>query len=131
LGERGMARPVKEWVGKNDSARPHKTVLIRLFEAAKGLCQQCGAKFKPGGWDADHRVRLRDGGENRENNLQLLCKPCHRAKTGQENSLQAQANRIKVISYGIKKKPRRLLSRKMDGTVKRWNPMTGKYDIPY
>ena len=106
-----MPRSVKEWIGKNDDARPPKSVLVRLFEAAGGLCQKCGAKVKLGGWHADHTIRLRDGGGNRESNLQVLCVYCHRAKTGEENKAQAKATKIKAAYIGIPKKKTALSKR--------------------
>lgn len=44
------------------------------------LCVQCGA----GGTDVDHILPLRDGGDNREANLQTLCHVCHSRKSQQD-----------------------------------------------
>ena len=118
-----MPRSNKEWIGKNDDARPHRAVLVRLFEAARGICQQCGAKVGPKLWQADHIVRLRDGGENRENNLQVLCIPCHQDKTVGENKLGAKALKTKARHIGIKKKT--ALSKK-EGWKYNWQ--TGRYE---
>lgn len=97
-----MARKVKEWVGKDDNARPTKAVLVRLFEAAGGLCQKCGAKIGPKKWQADHIVRLKDGGPNSESNLQVLCIPCHQEKTVEENKAGAIALRKKTYHIGAR-----------------------------
>ena len=35
-------------------------------------------------WDVDHIEALKDGGTNEGANIQLLCKDCHREKTGRE-----------------------------------------------
>ena len=119
-----MTRSIPEWKGKTDDARPPTTVQIRLFEAARAMCQNCAVKLKPGNWHLDHHIRLKDGGANREANLRVLCEPCHREKTGQENKDQAKANRIKARTYGIKKPgppmPGSRASKwkkKLDGTV--------------
>lgn len=101
-----MARTVKEWRGKNDDARPHRAVLLRLFTAAKGFCQQCGIKVGLKAWHADHIIRLADGGENRESNLQVLCIACHKGKTVEENKLGARASRIRAKHLGIRKPSR-------------------------
>lgn len=45
---------------------------------SKGACERCGS---PGPLEVDHIVPLRDGGANTRSNLQVLCKPCHLAKT--------------------------------------------------
>ena len=103
-----MPRPTKEWVGKNDAVKPHREVYFRIFEKANGRCTACQIKvgIKRGDWAADHIVRLKDGGPNRESNLQVLCTPCHLQKTGEENKLQAKANRVKARHIGVPKKPR-------------------------
>ena len=119
-------RDTKEWVGKNDNARPTQAVLLRLFAAAGGLCQKCGIKVGPKKWHADHRIRLADGGENRENNLQVLCLLCHRDKTGQENRSGAIAKRKKAHHIGIKKPSKWRKPPKIDGM--RYNPWTRKME---
>lgn len=45
---------------------------------AKGACERCGSG---GRLEVDHIVPLRDGGANTRANLQVLCQPCHKAKT--------------------------------------------------
>lgn len=46
---------------------------------AKGSCERCGVR--PQRVEVDHIVPLRDGGTNTRANLQVLCLPCHHAKT--------------------------------------------------
>ena len=126
-----MSRTVKEWVGKTDDSRPPQSVLIRLFESARGYCQNCAVKLKPGHWHADHKIRLKDGdGNNRERNLQALCEHCHREKTGQENKDQAKANRIKARTYGIKKpsKGRPVPGSKASPYKAQYNRQTGRFE---
>jgi 5-methylcytosine-specific restriction protein A len=50
-----------------------------------GLCQACKAKgiVRPGGL-VDHIKPLWEGGSDEDTNKQLLCKPCHDAKTADE-----------------------------------------------
>lgn len=99
-------RSVPLWKGKTDDAKPTRAVLIRLFQAANGFCAQCGIKVGPKGWHADHIKRLKDGGENGEDNLQVLCIQCHREKTKLENIGQAKANRVIARHIGIRKPSR-------------------------
>lgn len=44
-------------------------------------------------WELDHIVPLIDGGSHEPSNLQTLCVPCHRAKSGRENSDRARQRR--------------------------------------
>jgi 5-methylcytosine-specific restriction endonuclease McrA len=41
--------------------------------------------------ELDHRFRLRDGGTNDDDNLWLLCRDCHKAKTRAEHSSHLRA----------------------------------------
>lgn len=80
-------RSVPEWVGATPDSRPPDRVILRLFTAQNGRCATCTRKIGVGGeeYDADHRVALANGGENRESNLSLVCrKTCHREKTAQD-----------------------------------------------
>ncbi len=44
-------------------------------------------------WELDHVVPLIDGGGHEPANLQTLCVPCHREKSGRENRARAQQRR--------------------------------------
>lgn len=44
-------------------------------------------------WECDHRVPLEDGGPHHIDNLQVLCVPCHRAKTAHEAAKRAARRR--------------------------------------
>ena len=57
-------------------------------------------------FDADHMMRLADGGSSSPDNLQTLCVFCHRAKTAAEirhaADVQRQAqNRVPVLVHSI------------------------------
>lgn len=114
-----MARTVKEWIGKTDDSKPTRACLLRLFDRACGHCNSCGARIGLKQWEADHIKRLKDGGENRESNLQVLCIPCHRSKTSEENSLQGKANRVRYKTHSIKKPSKR---------GQWWKPRGAKFD---
>ncbi|HIG00963.1 MAG TPA: HNH endonuclease [Myxococcales bacterium] len=45
-------------------------------------------------WELDHIIPLIDGGSHELENLQTLCKPCHKKKTAQEASQRATRLRI-------------------------------------
>lgn len=51
------------------------------FKNARGRCEACNVELQHGEWECDHVLPLRQGGDNSLNNLRVLCKPCHRAKT--------------------------------------------------
>ena len=109
-----MTRSVPEWIGKtSDSAIPPR-VKLRVYEKAEGLCAKCGVEALAG--EYDHAISLVLGGENRESNLQLLCVPCHRAKTKLDVKLKAKVARVRKRHIGIKK-PR---------TIRAWRRFNGE-----
>lgn len=56
-----------------------------------GLCQECRRQGKTTvGSDVDHIVPLEQGGTNEQSNLELLCEPCHKAKTAREAAQRAR-----------------------------------------
>lgn len=78
-----MTRPVPEWIGKTDTTPTPQRVKARIIVAQSGGCAHCAKKLGQCGEaiEFDHIQALILGGENREANLQALCRPCHRAKT--------------------------------------------------
>lgn len=121
-----MARKTEEWIGKSDDTFPPPRVKLRLITKWDGRCADCGCKLGPASpAQFDHITPLRDGGENREGNLQPLCRPCHARKTGSEAHQRAKTDRLKAKHHGITKRsfmPGSRASkwkRRMDGTVVR------------
>ncbi len=50
-------------------------------------CQRCGCLTDyPFGFELDHRLPLFQGGSDDYENLQVLCVPCHAAKTAEDLS---------------------------------------------
>jgi 5-methylcytosine-specific restriction enzyme A len=95
-------RTVPEWIGKTPDARPSKAVLDRLFLRQGGRCALSGRKIRPGETThADHIMPLKDGGQNRESNLQLVLADAHRAKTVEENTARAKERRIRLKHAGL------------------------------
>ena len=58
-----------------------------LYVTQDGDCAVCGSRLEQ--FEADHVVPWSLGGSTNTENLQLLCKPCHSAKTlSQEKAKQ-------------------------------------------
>lgn len=110
-------RTVAEWIGSSDDAPVPARVKLRIYDAAKGHCANCGQKVIAG--EYDHIKRLKDGGENRETNLQLLCRPCHAAKSAQEQHDGAKIDRTRKKHLGIKSKSRNPIPGSRDSGWKR------------
>ena len=94
--------------------------------AADGKCQGCGCKLGGAGRtpEFDHIIALANGGENRETNLQALCRPCHRMKTDEDVAQKSKNRRVRAKHMGIKETRNPLpggrkskWKKKMDGTV--------------
>ena len=108
-------RTVPEWIGKTDDAAIPARVQVRVFAAAEGKCVVCkNARAK--GYECDHVIPLILGGEHRESNLQLLCKPCHKAKSRLDVKLKAKVARVRKRHLGLKK-PR---------TIRAWRNFRGE-----
>lgn len=61
-------------------------IRTRILRRDKGLCQECLRNGKPTeATKVDHITPLHLGGDDNDENLQGLCKPCHDAKTAEEN----------------------------------------------
>lgn len=92
-------RSVPEWIGRNDDTAIPPRVKLRVYHRAEGKCAKCGNE----GWagEYDHAIPIILGGENRESNLQLLCVPCHKAKTRLDVKLKAKVARVRKKHLGI------------------------------
>lgn len=112
-----MVRTVKEWRGRTDDAMPPQLASLRIWERCKGRCAHCGKKLMPGDNPArDHIVALADGGENVESNFQILCGPCHSAKTSVENSERATVRGLKASHIGLAPKSKSPFRKAPPGT---------------
>jgi len=97
----------------------------RLLEF-DGKCADCGCKVGgSAGLDWDHVIPLELHGDDEIENLQPLCKVCHKAKTAGDVKSIRKAERMRQRSSGIKRTTRSVipgskasgLKRKFDGTV--------------
>ncbi|MFD3904147.1 HNH endonuclease [Streptomyces californicus] len=66
--------------GNNAAAKLRRAVR----KAGGAECRTCLRFFLPGGLDIDHIKPLALGGEDVEENVQALCKHCHKAKTAMD-----------------------------------------------
>ncbi len=96
------ARPVKEWIGRRPTSMPTVKVFDRLYEAQNGICAcGCGVHMNRNRDRIvrDHKIPLKDGGANRETNLQLLLEAHHFDKTSAENTGRAESERWHSKAY--------------------------------
>lgn len=99
-----------------------KAVKREAFARANGVCEgnDCGAKLTIGKYHYDHRIPDALGGEPELWNCEVLCVPCHSAKTTKADvPAIAKTKRIQDRQKGIKK-PRSMLGwRKFNGEIVR------------
>lgn len=95
------------------------TVRRRVWERFGKTCQMCQQPTDERGFDLDHHIPLAIGGEDVEENLRPLCRPCHRIKTAktdqpritktrhmQDRHTGAAAPKRTIQSRGFPKKER-------------------------
>lgn len=77
-------------------------VRLELFLAAHGRCNACDRLLTPGTrWEIDHIVPLALGGADTDDNLQVLCSPCHSEKTTRRDvPAIAKTERIRARHLG-------------------------------
>ena len=119
-----MSRKLPEWIATHDDQAIPLRVQLRIFEAYNKHCAVCTlpivGKLKPA---YDHIRALINGGEHRESNLQLLCVPCHAAKTKKDVAEKSRMYVKKIKAAGIKKKSSwGNFRKKMDGTIVKKTP---------
>lgn len=124
-----LARTLDEWIGATPDTKIPARVKYRVFERSEGKCAICGnlivGRLCPA--QCDHIKPLIAGGENRENNLQTLCTPCHKAKTSDDVAEKSEVYRVKSKHFGIKRRKGRPMfgtkasgfRKRFDGTVER------------
>lgn len=88
------ADKAKAWTGggagRGRGGRPWRRIRERIKKRASGLCESCSkVGIVSVGAICDHRIPKAEGGTDRDNNLQWLCRKCSDKKTQQE-SLRAR-----------------------------------------
>ena len=101
-------RSVPEWIGGSPDSNPPKSVYDRIWLRQHGRDAITGARIAPGDKTAlDHIVPLKDGGQNRETNLQIITAETHAAKTAGEATERAKERRIRLKHAGLWPKSKR------------------------
>lgn len=97
-----------------------KRVMRDAFLRAGGRCEGdgCGARLTPGKFAYDHIIPDALGGEPTLDNCQVLCRACHKEKTGKADIPRiAKTKRISDREKGIRR-PRTITRwRRFDGSV--------------
>jgi 5-methylcytosine-specific restriction protein A len=112
-----MSRSIKEWIGKDDDTAIPPRVKIRVKSRANDCCQACGVRVRYGG-QIDHIEAVKFSSEtrplNRESNLQFLCGPCHRLKTGEDVAQKSREAKTQKHLAGFKSPGRKPYYRKRE-----------------
>lgn len=101
-----MARPVPEWIGKDETVRIPEKVWLRVLERYGWTCQRCFRDprlYKE--LQRDHIIALVNWvGEpphgHRESNLQPLCEACHGIKSRKDVATRALSSGRKKMRPG-------------------------------
>lgn len=103
---KARGRSVEEWVGRTPDSKPPRHVVLRIFERYEGRCHISGTKIQVGDkWQVEHKIRLEDGGENREANMAPALDEPHKAKTKAETQRGKKADRERMAHFNIRKAP--------------------------
>lgn len=64
-----------------------EVIRARIMRRDKALCQHClrAGRVVPA-TDVDHIIAKKHGGTDSDDNLEALCKPCHKKKTAKERT---------------------------------------------
>lgn len=94
----------------------------KVFTRENGRCERCTRKVGIGGEPAEfhHRVTCEDGGDNSEENCELLCAACHSHQTHKvEAPAKAEGRRHTLRQAGVKPKSRNSFATNRNGAWKR------------
>lgn len=83
--------------------RRHRSDKARriIWERFGKTCQMCFRPTDERGFDLDHHIPLEIGGDDTDDNLRPLCRPCHRLKTKGDATDIAKARRRENDHYGV------------------------------
>ena len=91
-----------------------------------GICNECGCNVG-NSFDIDHITPLENGGKDNESNFQLLCKPCHKAKTKNDATQIAKVRSVRQRHEGHKRPKQSIQSQ---GFAKGGKAITTKSPLP-
>jgi len=106
-----VSRELPEWIAKHDDQAIPDRVKERIARKAGDCCKKCGNPIAGKSAEFDHAIPLILGGQHRESNLQLLCTPCHGAKTKLDVKLKAKVARVRKKHLGISRPRQQIQSR--------------------
>lgn len=107
-----MPRSVELWQGATDDTPVPPRVQVRVFEACKGRCGQCGRKVsRRKDYIIEHLIALINGGKNAEGNLGITCTWCKPAKDAVDVSIKSKGARIRAKAIGAHRPKHPLRSR--------------------
>jgi 5-methylcytosine-specific restriction endonuclease McrA len=75
--------------GLRGNTTKRESLRAQAFKMYGKTCNYCGEI----GNEVDHVIELDAGGDNTLENLQVLCSPCHKAKTAKYNSRRLKGHR--------------------------------------
>jgi hypothetical protein len=103
---KAQGRSVKEWSSDNPDAMPPDPVRLRILRRFGNKCALTSIIIADGQkFDLDHIVRVEDGGENRESNMQPVLRLPHEVKSAAERKIAAKADRIAKKGHGLTPEP--------------------------
>lgn len=88
--------------GLRGNTTKRESLRAQAFRMYGKTCNYCGEI----GQEVDHVIELAAGGDNTIENLQVLCKPCHKVKTAKYNSSRLKGTRG-VFSEAPAPRPKR------------------------
>ena len=116
-----MTRATDIWVGATSDAKIPDRVKLRIWAREEGRCSITGLKIdaRKDAYEFEHRIALCNGGRHSEDNIVLVLKAAHKAKTAADVKTRAKIDRIRKREAGIKKPSRGFgtKSRKFNGEV--------------
>ena len=86
--------------------RRSTSVRRAIWETFNRTCQMCFQPTDERGFDLDHHIPLRAGGEDTIENLRPLCRPCHRLKTADDQATIKKTRRLEDKATGVTAQPR-------------------------
>lgn len=96
-----------------------KARAAKIFLREQGRCYVCRIKLRVGAdpYDIEHPESLAQGGSDADEDLRVICIPCHEAKTAADAKSKARRDRLVTATWKGKAKKR---------GFQRWRNMRGE-----